>query len=77
MKKYYFNMSKYAHNIELAKNVAFNNEDWKAYNQIVNVLSELVNNQVGALSLVDYNTWKQATEISAGACEYRSRCNRG
>ena len=76
MKKYLFNLAKNGHNLELAKNVAFNNEDWKAFEQIQNIICELLANRVSYnYAEVTWNIWQKANEISIGACEYRNRCN--
>jgi len=78
MKKYLFNMEKNGHNIDLAKNVAFNNEDWTAYEEINNILSELLANRINyRFSEVSWDIWKKATEIAQGAINYRAQCNGG
>lgn len=78
MKKYLFNMEKNGHNIELAYNVARNNENWDEFYRIQEVYDILLSNRVdGRFSEVPYDIWKKATEISTGAIEYRARANAG
>lgn len=71
-KKYWFNMEKNGHNIELAYNKAKNNENWKEFEYIKEVYLNLLSNQQGKFSLVSWDIWKKAGTISKGAIIYRA-----
>ena len=75
MKTYLFNMEKCGHNIELAYNHAKNIEDWEEFEKVQDIYLTLLSCQTGKYSEVTWDVFQKATEISAGAVEYRARAN--